>query len=474
VLRRAHLLGLASLLGLDLAAAAAAWMHEARHPAQQAEPDRQPAATRQRGPLPVDPFVLAALVELLTPEDGGAAADDERIRAAIQAFGPSAIPAVCGMLCGEIASAKGDEGDAAIVALASERQGALRASLQAFGAELVVQHLAERAGAGAPLEVRLIAADLLGDLDHEQALRQLVALAGAFEPIELGSDSVRAALERALARHWSHGREARRRFEVVAKECARGRLPLLARASAAAGTVDSTGFLLSLLGSDLIDAELDRVVLAAAARLAARGAWTLDERDAGAVRAALSSHDLQVRRLACAVLGALADVESCEPMLALLESAEPLEREAARQGLRAICGVDLGPSSLRWAEWHRAEAAWWEAAAPAVLERLDHTDAGQVQRAIDELARHPLQRAAIAAQLAPLAVHADAAVARAACRALARSGSRAVLPWLLEALASEDDSVREASAAALRKLTGLALPADSALWSQAVGSAQSD
>jgi len=471
-----QVLALAGVLALEMAVASGALESGSEQTrAARAEVDR--AGDARRKPPPVDAFVLAAELELLNPKLEQREPDCVQIVAGLQALGPQAIPVLCGMLCGEIACARRDAQGVEVPMhplLALEHPRLLREALAAFDAGLVVQHLAERAGPGAPIDVRLTAAGLLAHSAHEQAFDALVGMVRAMEPLELESGSARAALEDALARQWARQPRSRARCESLAQDLDRDRLAVLARAAASAGTAEAAEFLLSLLGRDLFDHELDGVVLRELGRLGARGALELDPSHLGTLRGVLDSSEPELRRLASAALGALGDVEACAPLVELLESHDPLGREAARRGLRAICGVDLGTQASRWSDWLEAEQAWWNESAPAVIAALTRGQAAELLRALSELERHPLQRRSIAAELGPLAIHADPLVARAACRALARTASRGAVPWLLEALASADERTRQESAAALRELTGLDLPPEAVLWWVALDAASAD
>jgi HEAT repeat protein len=187
------------------------------------------------------------------------------------------------------------------------------------------------------------------------------------------------------------------------------------------------------------------------------------------LRQLIFSADPELRRLATAALGALGDVDSFELLTGFLDSSDPLEQGTARRSLQDISGVDLGPQTKSWTSWYAAEQTWWDEQAPSEFERLRSTDPREVHAAIGALVRHPLFRDSITSELGPLASHDDAVVAAATCRALARLRSPVAIPWLVEALADEDEGRRKQAARVLRELTGLDLPDDHQVWTRELG-----
>jgi HEAT repeat protein len=425
------------------------------------------AASRERKTLPVDPEVLAAVLAALETVKQGKV--DERIDVCEQILGrgPAVVPVVCGLLCGDLELPV--ELDAALEPLgppelAQLERDVLLECLRRSDAELVIEHLVLRCE-GAPLSVRLAAADLLGHVDHERSSDALLELIEGIDPLQLESEFVQRALNGALARQLLVTPDAARRWTHRVRELSLSQRTTIARAAGACASPTALRVLAGLIGSD---PRLDRVAVRELISAALHGSGDLDAWELDAVRTLLAAPDSDLRRLACGALGVLGDVAALESILHLLDDEEPLVREAALRCLQKLSGVDLGPQSDPWWRWLGAEDAWWREQAPAELERLDSSDPREVHLAIATLVRHPLHRHEIAGAIGWLAAHEDAGIAAAACRALARLRSREALPGLLEALAVGDEASRALSVAVLRDLTGLELPADYLAWSRAL------
>ena len=118
----------------------------------------------------------------------------------------------------------------------------------------------------------------------------------------------------------------------------------------------------------------------------------------------------------------------------------------------------------RWVAWHEAEQRWFEEDAPDVLADLASEDDARVLAAVRELASHRLHRDELAEALAELLGHGTPSVRLCACSALQSLGSPLALPALVRALGDEDEAVARAAWSTLRRMTGLELPLDEALW----------
>lgn len=460
----------ASVAALILGALAPSALTAARvhgpDPTAQASGSR---STTARVPPAVDPFLLDAFHDLLSPPLDGPAPDLDQLNRSLLALGPQAVPIFCGVLCGEVSATR-----ESTVAhrrsihprLAAEIQPLLRNCLRACEPTEVIAHLAERAAPGAPLEVQLASASLLGDLQGARALDLLFQLLGDVEPAHLEWARVSAVFEESIARHLTRCGPTDPVVDALVRRATIPQCMVLAHAATRVSSGHAARLFRLMLGRDR---DLDRTVVHEIARIAMQRRLQLDEPALATLRTMLRSSDLEDRRLSGSALAALGDIESFETIVWQLQSPDVLERGTARRSLVTLSGVDLGPQAKDWINWFQQESTWWNESGPQELERLASSDAHQVQRSISALVRHPLRRAEIVEGLGPLAVHSDATVAAGACRALSKLGCRSALPWLVEGLTVESGAVREQSAAALHELTGLTHGADYLAWSRALG-----
>ena len=94
---------------------------------------------------------------------------------------------------------------------------------------------------------------------------------------------------------------------------------------------------------------------------------------------------------------------------------------------------------------------------------------GRGRRALAQLLQYPLWRHELPDVIGPLAQRSDRPIAPAICVVLGRLGSRRAIPFLLEAVLSDQPEVQESANAALRSLTGLDLETDYIEWSRTLG-----
>lgn len=177
------------------------------------------------------------------------------------------------------------------------------------------------------------------------------------------------------------------------------------------------------------------------------------------LREQLSASSVNIRTGALRSLGAQRDWRSIESMLELLDAEEPALQASARWALEHATGLTWRSPSA-WRTWYLGEARWRDQRLDAVLDRLRSTSIPQLLAALEEGGRHPLY----AEQTLPWTLDAlnsaSERVRLVASETLGRLDSPAAIPALLEALGDESPPVAAAALAALRRLTGLDLPAD--------------
>lgn len=451
--------------------AAQAVVARAQEPAFTAPQARQDAATDPgaRVPPEVDALALDTVQRLLSPPADGPEPDLDATFEALEEHGSQMLDVVCGMLCGEVPLEPVDAAGAPVQVhprMLAARQELMRRYVASCDAATVVACLRARGADDAPLDVRVAAVRLLGEVADPGALDALMELAAGVEPAYLERSYVQASLQTALAACIVRAERPERRLEEVYRGCESRLRALVVRAAGEASTPATTRFLASLIGRA---GALDALVVGELAREAARQPVTLDARALDALRGELHRAEPELRRVCAAALGALGDADAVEPLVGLLASSDPLESITVHRSLQQICGADLGVDPQAWTRWLDGEETWWSDDAPRELERLQGNDLAAIHKAIGALLRHPLRRHESAAAIAPLLGNQDAGVVAAARRALERLDSAAALPGLVDALADADDAGREANARLLRKLTGLDLPADYLAWSRALG-----
>jgi HEAT repeats len=428
---------------------------------------------RAQGPAPLelsselDQQLVARIQAVLTPPATGPAPSLKAMTAELVALGDDAVPVVVALLAGEIEVPETayDSLDPVHPVAVAARSEILRAALARLDQRTLVQHLELRAGGQAPLDWKLFALGLLAHVDQEDAPRVAVELAVSIEPIHLMRSYVLDAVETALAAQIERRPASLALLEHAAEEGGPELCCAFARSAARVRSAHSVEFLAGMLGRH---AEADPVILAAIGQLAGDGGLAVDGEALGQLRSLLASEDMDTQRSAAVALGRLRDGESLAALCELLGSEDKRISSAAHWSLRALAGADLGNTPEPWLAWRDREQAWWNEQAPALLEALRSDQSGEVLEAISLLAQHPFLRHGVAEAMGPLLVHPDAGVALSACDAIAKLGSSHPLSWLVSALSSSDERVRAAAHAALRQMTGLELPADSAQWAKAL------
>jgi hypothetical protein len=182
----------------------------------------------------------------------------------------------------------------------------------------------------------------------------------------------------------------------------------------------------------------------------------LDERQPAHCRAAITG------------LAALGDQEGISPLIPLLASENPGLAQNAHRALIDLTGLLLPPEAEAWQSWHEAELAWLVRQKPAELQRLHSHEPAYVVAALRSLLAHPLARAELRAALPDLLQSQKPALRILACRTLAEIEAHGAVEKLVWTLEDSQPDVVTAAHEALRKLTGLALPAEPQAWQAAM------
>jgi HEAT repeat protein len=215
------------------------------------------------------------------------------------------------------------------------------------------------------------------------------------------------------------------------------------------------------------NSSLDVSLLQQIARLAALGETASDPTLCGVVRGFLRSDEPGLACEAAIACGRLEDFDAADELVDLLESDERSVREASAWALGRLTGLAYQDDTQRWRAWLASEQAWLENEAPALIADLEHTDASRAIRCLGELSRRRYRRDELGAAMCVALDDERPEVRKLACTALARLGSKAVVPELIASLDDEDDEVTAAALAALRSITGMDLPAVSQVWKAA-------
>jgi len=387
--------------------------------------------------LPSAPDV-AAVVEIL---ERGVREEqaDERLASELAKLGPALIPDLFSVL----ASGSGLERP-----LRAAEETALADALASFGSAPLRPYLGRRLSADPPTEERLAALRVLARVGSSEDLALVrLCLQGSGAGIE-------AALQEActgILRRDSRALEALRRWML---ERPIGIGAAIARAMRESACPQALQALASTLG---FRADLDAELLGEIAPLAARARKPVDEDVLEPIEGALEGNDARVLRAAALALGHAQHAEALPALIALLEHESRGVSTAAEWALAHISGLSFHADAQRWRAWLWAEQAWFERHGQRLRGELRARAAEVAIRALGELSSHRWRRHELALTAQIALEHADPRVRRLACTALARLGSSAAQPGLLQALEDADDSVVRAARQALEVL-GLAPP----------------
>ncbi len=403
----------------------------------------------------VEGGVESEIWRLLLPPAKSAAPTVAAISASIVRLGSGAIPAITGILLGEITEPV-ELTDVHPRAIDLRRE-ILIASLRGFPAGEVIDHLK----ASTALDAQLVAVQVLGEIGGAKALEAVLAIAGGIEPIHWMRTYVQVPIEDSLTALLS--REPRL-MKIINDQSARldARMcPMLVRAVGRVGSPAAAPWLASLIGRER---ELDLAVVEELVRFAEKNYCDLSSEEIGKVRSLLDSRDARVRRAAMTGLGALGDTESIPRLVSFLGSQDPLVTRAAHWSLKRLTGQSIEPDRAAWGAYCDAEQQWYDENWSTLTDGLHGRDLATVVDAASVMAQHPLFKNRAALEFRLLLDGGDVASARVAAGALGTIGARSAVPWLIECLRHEDETVRNNAWQSLRTLTGRKLPLDPDRW----------
>src|SRR5882672_8138217 len=357
-----------------------------------------PAVAESTAPA-ADP--VAALDEVLAKADSGAAATREQMVARIVRIGPKALPLVVDKVCGAAReqAAQGDDSvqsDAAETAgdpqLDEMREAALHDSIAKFDPAQQLACIVDHA-TNAPLDVRIVLAGLIGEVDHPDAVRELIGVVRPIEAIQWQREYVRGPVTQAMSRRFSAHPESLPALRTRLKDEQPALLAVIAEACTRKPNSASVDLALSLLDRT---PELDLDVLHALAHMNNSTPLAIDEARLERVRHKLSDPDAEIRRAAAAVAGALHDFDSIGELVGLLADPEHSVSSSAHWSLRAMVRLDRGEDLPGWNAWLAERARWHTENAPELLAQLASDDAGEVVKALGALLAEPQDRRELA------------------------------------------------------------------------------
>lgn len=348
--------------------------------------------------------------------------------------------------------------------LAPEERGRLLHTMRSMGPLALARFLEKAVGKTGPEDPRLVALECLAGCATGREVGTLMRLATPAEGAP--SSRLRAALRAALAQTLE--RDARAFGELVPAWRIAG-AALRAELLAAVGERgDPAGLELLAWVATFEAEEFHRGLAETCVRLAPR-ARTPEAREHLETLCVLLRSEDKVCVQTISIALARARVEAAIPAwIELLASDSRGTRERARRSLEELTGLALGTTGERWLAWHEAECAWFEEEAPRLLSELESDDDARVLAAVRALSTHRLHRDELAEAVEQLLDHPAPAVRLCACSALQGLGSPLALPALAGALADEDETVARGAWTTLRRLTGLDLPLDEALWRERI------
>jgi len=348
--------------------------------------------------------------------------------------------------------------------LSDEQRSVLARTARLLDKDAVVAHVTAEANQEPDAGWRRAALELLRWHAEAAQLPLLARLAAGEEDSPPAEDSLGDVFQAAVV---DLVRRDPRAFDELPRaagefEALRGRL---IRAVGAAA--DPAG--LEWLAIQLDRAGMTGLALQQIRRVAPRASLAELTAVAEAVRPCLRSEDPAQRVHAARALGAIGDPEAVAELISMLEEDGRGDRGAACAALRELSGRKLPERVEAWRRWHEEELRWLRDESAAALDQLSSANDAEVVAAVRTLSARSLRRDHWATQLARLlATHGSAVVRGQVCLGLARLGSRVVAEDLVLALGDPEPSVRSAASTALRRVTGLSLPPDPDVWSEAL------
>lgn len=387
----------------------------------------------------------------------------EDVAAELAGYGAKAIQAYFAILAGTV-DGPTKEGARRPAADALDPNEVLLAALARMNPTDVAVHVAV-AAADADLDVRIVALRVLESVGADGAMSAWIDITERIETVHFERAYVAGPLEGSLAavlaRDPSGFTGLAARFEKLDTKL----VPTVLRAVAASRRSQGLPFLMHLLGRR---SERDLVLIPSIARLVEETSGDLSEEDLTWLRPFALDEDWRIRREALLALGRVGDWKSHATLVAALSDTQRLVQQAAYWSLARLSKADFGYDAAAWSAWFEAEIAWYEAQASRCMSSIESADPVAILDGAREFAAHELFRHDAARAVSQACTFSDAEIAKQVCRVLSNLASPAGCQGLLEALASEDASVREAARDSLAAITRLEIEPDATAWRRAL------
>lgn len=418
-------------------------------------------------------IALIALASLSLPPARGQGAEDAPAARAAVAEAFSAFPGSGASLL-DLMNALVGLGPEAIaplfeaLAAGSYPEGASAAVLSALvyePADALRAYLEQRAGSAPSEEERCAALSILAYCAGADDLKLCIAFASPAAGAAGVPRARRLAFEETLAQSLRRAPEGAAVLAGLLPRIDPSLAAPVVRLLAADRSPETLALLANLLGRT---EGSDTLLLAEIAGQGRALAGVADESVLARVRPYLAGTDRYGLILAVQAVAALEDTASVGKLIALLSHDDPSVGAAAETALTALVQKHCRGAEA-WERWHEAELAWWSEEGPRVLGELEATEPAVAIAALRALAEHRLYRQECAQAIAGVLWRPEPDLVLAACSALGDLKSARALPELLQLLEHGDEPLARAAASALRAVTGLALPADAALWREALG-----
>lgn len=308
---------------------------------------------------------------------------------------------------------------------------------------------------------RLTALDLAGGLGEAPDLRLVAALAlpapGSEVQLEV-REAAQGAFANILSLDPEAPQEARSLFGSLHRDL---RAPLVRSVPEAApdAALEALGSMLSVYR------EVDPLVLLELGKLArAHPALIPDERLLEKLRGMLDAIDENRLLLAIRAIAGLSDGEAAERLVRLLRHDSDTVRAMALDALSEVTGARMKADPRVWETWLQGELEWFRVRSAEVNEALASADPARVAWGLLEVGKHSLHRDQLAERLLPVLNRPEPDLVAMAAATLGRLESRRSVPYLLDALGSDEPAIREACANAVRAITGGPVPRDPGAW----------
>jgi HEAT repeats len=409
---------------------------------------------------------LAAVRAVFQRTEGATRAPEEVLARRLVALGTPAAPVLFEVASGAgLEPLLGELPDESWLCPPDRMPAVALAALGELPEAPVRELLRARCSAQPERETRVAALRVLAELGTAGGLTLYLELLGECGE-ELAHPSVRVPAVAGLRHLLVEDRQTLRRLE---EPLAAARAPLalvLCEALAASPDGEAVRLLTQLFGRS---PELDLAALEALTALGERYPWSAGATVSTRLLAALRQEEPHLRAVAARGLGRLRDPAAVPALIECL--GVPSLARTAEWALREITAQPRLAGAEAWRAWSAAESAWWRGEGERALAQLSPGSGGSTAAALRTLLAHPAGRDRTARALAPVLGELAPELAVLACQALVQLQARVAVPDLIELLSSSDARVREAAGAALRQLTGAALPAEPRAWEEHVAGA---